>query len=62
MEIIVFNLLNEEYGLKLENVREVLRVREIHPLPKAPDFIEGVINIRGHIIAIIVAFKHFAAG
>jgi purine-binding chemotaxis protein CheW len=34
-------------------VREVLRLQEIYPLPKAPDFIEGVIHLRGHLVALI---------
>jgi purine-binding chemotaxis protein CheW len=34
-------------------VREVLRPQEIHPLPKAPEFIEGIINLRGRIISVI---------
>jgi purine-binding chemotaxis protein CheW len=34
-------------------VREVLRLQKIYPFPKAPDFIEGVINLRGHLVALI---------
>lgn len=52
-QILVFSLVNEELGLDISCVREVLRPQEIHPLPRAPDFIEGVINLRGHIIAVI---------
>ena len=52
-QILVFSLVNEELGLDISCVREVLRPQEIHPLPQAPDFIEGVINLRGHIIAVI---------
>ncbi len=46
-QILVFCLANEELGLDLSCVREVLRPQEIYPLPKAPPFIEGVINLRG---------------
>lgn len=52
-QILVFSLVEEELGLDISCVREVLRAQEIHPLPQAPDFIEGVINLRGHIIAVI---------
>jgi len=52
-QILVFSLTNDELGLDISCVREVLRPQEIHPLPQAPDFIEGVINLRGHIIAVI---------
>jgi len=52
-QILVFNVANDELGLDISCVREVLRPQEIYPLPKAPDFIEGVINLRGHIVALI---------
>ncbi len=52
-KILVFNVANEELGLDISCVREVLRPREIYPLPKAPDFIEGIINLRGHLVALI---------
>lgn len=59
MEILAFSLLNEELGLDISCVREVLKPQEIHPLPKAPAFIEGVINLRGRIIAVIDLRKRF---
>jgi purine-binding chemotaxis protein CheW len=52
-QILVFKVANEELGLDISCVREVLRPQEIYPLPKTPDFIEGVINLRGHIVALI---------
>ena len=58
-QILVFNLMKEELGLDISCVREVLRPQEIHTLPQAPDFIEGVINLRGYIIAVIDLRKRF---
>ena len=58
-QILVFNLLKEEFGLNISCVREVLRSKEIHPIPQSPDFVEGVINLRGHIIAVIDLRKKF---
>jgi len=52
-QILVFSVANEELGLDISFVREVLRPQEIFPLPKTPHFIEGVINLRGHIVALI---------
>ncbi len=52
-QILVFRLANEELGLDISCVREVLRPQEIYPLPNTPPFIEGVINLRGHIIPLI---------
>lgn len=58
-EVLTFKLLNEELGLDISCVREVLRPQEIHALPRAPDFIDGVINLRGHIIAVIDLRRKF---
>ena len=60
-QILVFALASEELGLDISCVREVLRPQEIYPLPKAPDFIEGVINLRGHIVALIDLGKRLHA-
>ena len=60
-QILVFCLANEELGLDLCCVREVLRPQEIYPLPKSPHFIEGVINLRGYIVALIDLRKRLYA-
>ncbi len=52
-QILVFRLGSEELGLDISCVREVLRPQEIYPLPRTPPFIEGVINLRGHIVPLI---------
>ena len=59
MDILVFNLLQEELGIEVSCVCEVLRPQQIHPLPRTPEFIEGVINLRGHIIAVMDLRKKF---
>src|SRR4030043_2000805 len=52
-QILVFSVANEELGLDISFVLEVLRPQEIFPIPKTPHFIEGVINLRGHIVVLI---------
>lgn len=52
-QILVFHLANEELGLDISCVREALRPQKIFPLPQTPQFIEGVINLRGHLVALI---------
>ncbi len=52
-QILVFTLASEELGLDISCVREVLRPQKTYPLPKSPHFIEGVINLRGYIVALI---------
>jgi purine-binding chemotaxis protein CheW len=52
-QFISFSVGQEEYGVELLRVKEVIRVREITWLPKAPSFVKGIINLRGDIIPII---------
>ena len=48
-----FFLASEEYGVDVRVVQEIIRVSEITQVPRAPDFIKGVINLRGRIIPVI---------
>lgn len=60
-QILVFTLADEELGLDISCVREVLRPQKTYPLPKTPPFIEGVINLRGYILALIDLRKRLIA-
>ena len=61
-QIVMFELCGEAYGIHLESVQEVLRVVDISRVPQAPDFIEGVIHLRGFVIPIIDPGKRFGLG
>ncbi|UCF99978.1 MAG: chemotaxis protein CheW [Spirochaetaceae bacterium] len=52
-QMISFMVGEEEYGLDILRVKEVIRLREITRLPKAPSFVKGIINLRGDVIPII---------
>jgi purine-binding chemotaxis protein CheW len=52
-QLVVFNVGDEEFGVDISQVREIVRLLEITYMPKAPEFIEGVVNLRGQIVAII---------
>jgi purine-binding chemotaxis protein CheW len=52
-QLISFTLGAEEYGLELLRVKEVIRMRQITWLPKAPSCIKGIINLRGDVIPIV---------
>jgi len=52
-QLISFIVGEEEYGLDILRVKEVIRIREITRLPRAPSFVKGIINLRGDIIPII---------
>ena len=48
-----FFLSREEYGVDVRLVQEIIRVTEITPVPRAPESIKGVINLRGRIIPVV---------
>jgi len=52
-QLISFIVGEEEYGLDILRVKEVIRLREITRLPRAPSFVKGIINLRGDVIPII---------
>lgn len=52
-QFLTFTINDEEYGLDIDNVKEICTWTPPHPLPSVPDFIPGVINLRGDIIPII---------
>lgn len=53
MQLVVFSLGSEEFGADIAQIREIIRPGEITVLPQAPDFTEGIINLRGQITTII---------
>ncbi len=59
-QLVVFKLKNEEFGIYIESVREIVRVPEITQLPRAPEFLWGISNLRGDIMPIIDTRKRFS--
>ncbi len=55
-----FYLGNEEYGLEILRVREIIGIIDITPLPQTPDYVKGVINLRGKIIPVIELRSKFS--
>ncbi len=58
-QMISFAIGDEDYGVDIQTVKEVIRHREITRLPKAPAFVKGVINLRGDVIPIIDLRERF---
>ncbi len=56
---VTFQLENETYGINVEQVKEVLRVSEIAPVPGAPDYVLGIINLRGNVVTVVDTRKRF---
>ncbi len=59
LEVIEFDLANERYAFPLAQVREVSLLRELTPVPCAPSFVLGIMNLRGEIRAVIDLKKFF---
>lgn len=59
MQYIVFRIADERYGVPIEEVREINRITTITKIPKSPDFLEGVMNLRGEITPIVDLRKRF---
>src|ERR1700761_3679400 len=53
VQVVSFKLATEEYGVDISQVQEIIRMVEITHVPRAPRFMEGVINLRGQLIPII---------
>jgi purine-binding chemotaxis protein CheW len=52
-QFVVFRIAGSEYGLPVGNVGEILRMVAIAPVPEAPEWLPGVINLRGRVIPVI---------
>ncbi|CDX03085.1 Chemotaxis signal transduction protein [Desulfitobacterium hafniense] len=52
-QVVIFELGQEEYGMPIEIVREITRLEDIRPIPKAPDYVKGLINLRGSAVPLI---------
>jgi len=57
---LTFKLVDEEYGLEILKVREIIGVLPITSLPRTPSYVRGVINLRGKVIPVIDLRQKFA--
>lgn len=59
VQLIIFKLGKEEYGVNIDQVRDIVRTGVITPIPDSPDFIRGVTNVRGEIAVVIDPRERF---
>ena len=57
---VTFRLGDEIYGIDVLKVQEVLRITEISPVPGAPDYVLGIINLRGNVVTVVDARNRFS--
>lgn len=61
-QVLVFELGNERYGLRITDIIEIVRPGRIFPVPSTPAYITGVINLRGNIVCVVDPMKKMALG
>lgn len=59
IQLIAFNLGDEEFGADINQVREIIRVGSITPIPDSPNFIKGITNVRGEITVVVDLKERF---
>jgi purine-binding chemotaxis protein CheW len=59
IQLVSFNLDQEEYGVDVLKVREIIRMPIVTRVPNTPYYVEGVINLRGKVVPIICMRKKF---
>ena len=59
LQLVTFTMGTEDYAVDILKVQEINRMTEIAKVPNAPDYVEGVINLRGRVIPVISLRKRF---
>lgn len=59
IQLACFKVGSEQYALDIMKIKEIIRPQKLTPIPKAPSFIEGVINLRGAVIPVADMRKRF---
>ena len=59
VQLVIFKLANEDYGLPISKVQEINRMVTVTRLPQTPGFMEGIINLRGRVIPVVDLRKRF---
>lgn len=58
-QYVIFTINNEEFGLDIDAVREIIQVRQITRIPQSSQVVEGIVNLRGLIVPIVDLQKRF---
>lgn len=53
LQLVTFSIGSEEFGVDILNVREIDRILDITRVPESPDFVEGIINLRGQVVPLV---------
>ena len=58
-QLVVFDLASESYAVDISAVREIIRMQEITSIPRTPEYVKGVINLRGKVTPVVDLRKRF---
>ncbi|MFP4011365.1 MAG: chemotaxis protein CheW [Spirochaetaceae bacterium] len=59
LQLVTFELAGETYGIDIMQVEGIVQVQDIRPIPYAPEYVEGIFNLRGEIIPVINLHRRF---
>jgi purine-binding chemotaxis protein CheW len=62
MQLAVFKVCGEEYAIDIMRIMEIIRPQKVTRIPRAPSFVEGVINLRGKVVPVVDLRKRFGMG
>ncbi len=56
---LTFTLASEDYGIGILKIKEIIGIMPVTPVPRTPDFVKGVINLRGKVIPVVDLRRRF---
>ncbi len=59
IQLVTFQLGGEQYGVNIMEVEGIVKVEDVRPIPHAPNYVEGIFNLRGEIIPVINLHRRF---
>lgn len=59
LQVVSFKVGQEEFGIEILSVQEIIRMQELTRVPNSPEFVDGVLNLRGKVIPVIALRKRF---
>jgi purine-binding chemotaxis protein CheW len=60
MQLVSFHVGGEEFGIEILRVQEIIRIQQLTPVPNSPNFLDGVINLRGKVIPVVALRRCFS--
>ncbi|MBZ5657068.1 MAG: chemotaxis protein CheW [Acidobacteriia bacterium] len=60
MQLVSFHVGGEEFGIEILRVQEIIRIQQLTRVPNSPNFVDGVINLRGKVIPVVALRRCFS--